>query len=187
MRINTLQDALFLEQPDKELITGHGDDRLVSPETFHKGEYIFSQARKCLCRFRRLNHREDAFSLLGHVPVGEGLIQSFVEVFVMAFEVYEELLDGLDEQADPTQMAHVGKDMDRIETLFRDVNGENLGKLRGNIIEDVLVQVPLGQYAPHGPQGLGADISVGIGRAGDVQSVMPLEIIGELIHRFFIG
>lgn len=26
--------------------------------------------------------------------------------------------DGLDEQADPAQMTHVGKDMDRVEALF---------------------------------------------------------------------
>jgi hypothetical protein len=40
----------------------------------------------------------------------------------MALEVYEELFDSFDEQADTAQIAHVGKNMDQVETLFRNIN-----------------------------------------------------------------
>src|SRR6266545_4352812 len=106
---------------------------------------------------------------------------------MVALEVYQKLLDGLYEQAEPAQVAHIGVDMDRVEALLGDIDSEHLGKLRHDFLEDNLVEVQFDQDIAHVPKGLGADISVGVVRAGDVQGVLPLKIIGKLVNGFLVG
>src|SRR3990172_2622405 len=99
---------------------------------------------------------------------------------MVTLEVHQELLDGLYEQAEPAQVAHIGEDMDRVETLLGDIDFEHISKLRRDFFKDNLVKIPFDQEIAHVPEGLGADISGGVLRAGYVQGVMPLEIIGKL-------
>jgi len=48
MRIYSVQDALFLKQPDEKLIAGHGNDGIVSREPFYQREHIIGQVRQCI-------------------------------------------------------------------------------------------------------------------------------------------
>src|SRR5271169_255649 len=106
---------------------------------------------------------------------------------MVALEIHQKLLNGLYEQAKPAQVAHIGEDMDRVESLLGDIDLEHLGKRRDDFFKDNLVEAPFDQDIAHVPESLGADISGGVRRACDVQGIMPLEIIGKLIYGFFVG
>ncbi len=77
---------------------------------------------------------------------------------MLAFEIVEKFRDRFDEQADPSQVPHIGFDMNGVHTLLFQVNLESLGQCPQGGIENLVINAIGSQFVTHGPEGFMADV-----------------------------
>jgi len=105
----------------------------------------------------------------------------------MTLQIHQELLDRSAKQPDPTEMTHIGEQMDRITALLARIHREDLGQLVGHALKEDPVQILFGQQASHRPKSFGTKVTLLIRFIGDPQGIMPLHIKGILVNRLLIG
>ena len=102
------------QRPQAYPASMNGRDR---SKVLSQSDYSLGQLIKGSAGVGRFNHGKKRFFLLAHVSLGQVVVELIKETAMLPFQIIQEVFYSFDEQADPTEMAHIGLNMNRIHTL----------------------------------------------------------------------